>query len=182
MLLDDDHLASRADLLSTLDTLRDERDALENRSMHWRQLVGELACRNGRSALLNGAFCLDLRSLKDPHRKQRLSAGVNDCLSPGVSRELAKVFANQSVLDLGCGLGQYGEYFNANGQNIRWVGVDGASGVDVAAAVWKNTSVISHDLANGLPGRLRHPWDWTMSIEVCVRASHPSWITTSWPT
>ena len=56
--------------------------------------------------------------------------GGNFFLSKALAHGLGRLMAKQSVLDLGCGLGQYGGFFREHYPGVRWVGVDGAANVE----------------------------------------------------
>ena len=78
---------------------------------------------------------------------------------------MCDLFANSSVLDLGCGTGQYGTHFSSAcaHKHISWVGLDGGERVNELT----HGHVRFADLANGLPRDVRaRAWDWVMSIEV----------------
>ena len=92
---------------------------------------------------------------------EKAAGGTNGCLPTGVASRLASLFAHRSVVDLGCGVGQYGRYFKENASNVHWVGVDGAEMVEEAT----NGLVRFADLSVGLPSwlvRSKRP-DWVMS-------------------
>ena len=85
-----------------------------------------------------------------------------------LAANLAGMFANASVLDIGCGIGQYGEYLRRHSPGIEWVGIDGAERVEEAT----HGHVRFADLTDGLPRwATSRPWDWVMAIEVAEHIS-----------
>lgn len=100
-----------------------------------------------------GGFCLS---------RARLKVGGNFYLPHKMGALLGALFANQSVLDLGCGLGQYGKFFADRFPSVRWLGIDGAERVEELT----NGHVRFADLTEGLPLFAQQRWDWVMSLEV----------------
>ena len=124
----------------------------ETAARSWRRAAGEMSCAIRRRGP-TGGFCLS---------KQRLRIGGNSCLPLGMAALLTRHFSNKSVLDLGCGVGQYGHSFSAN-PSIRWHGVDGAERVEEVTG----GHVEFAELTDGVPRHLRAlKWDWVISIEV----------------
>lgn len=95
---------------------------LEEAAARWRKEVGQLSCRY-LGVGPSGGFCLD------PKKKLSGDAG---CLPKGLAMQLGVLFSNSSVLDFGAGAGMYGRYFARHAPSVRWVGVDGAEGVEEA--------------------------------------------------
>ena len=129
-------------------------EAAEADAIWWRKEAGRLSCEQ-RGIGPTGGFCMI---------GEKAAGGTNGCLPTGVASRLASLFAHRSVVDLGCGVGQYGRYFKENASNVHWVGVDGAEMVEEAT----NGLVRFADLSVGLPSwlvRSKRP-DWVMSIEV----------------
>ena len=134
---------------------REELDDALRRAEHWRRVAGDLLC-NATGKGPTGGFCTP----------DSQNAG---CLPSEMAKKLAQLFHGKSVLDLGCGLGEYGKYFNEHDSSVQWMGLDGGEGVEE----WTDGHVKFADLSEGLPGFARKKWDWTMSIEV---AEHlPQW-------
>jgi trans-aconitate methyltransferase len=48
--------------------------------------------------------------------------------------QLTELFANTKVLDLGCGMGHYGECLQKVQKNISWSGYDGSEGISEAVS------------------------------------------------
>lgn len=87
----------------------------------------------------------------------------NVCLASRLVAQLATLFAHSSVLDLGCGVGQYGRHFHRHPEmGIRWLGVDGSEHIEEAT----HGHVKFGDLSLGMPQIARQKWDWVMSLEV----------------
>lgn len=127
--------------------------AAEESALRWRTEAGRIACRYG--AATGGGFCNHSATL----------AGDAGCMPTRLAARLGTLFANASVLDLGCGLGRYGRYFRAHSPDVRWVGVDGADGIEQTS----RGHVRFAELTDPLPTRIRDlgaPWDYAMSLEV----------------
>ena len=89
---------------------------------HWRAVAGELSCKLNRVGP-TGGFCALARGVT----RQGM-----ECLPEGLAGVLGATFATSSVLDLGCGKGQYGRWFAKFAPSVRWTGVDGAEGIEKA--------------------------------------------------
>ena len=127
-----------------------------------RRAVNDHCKRHG--VTRTGGFCANKKS--DPSL----------CTSVGLARTLAQLLSGSSVLDLGCGRGGYGRYFAANAPSVRWLGLDGAEGIEEVT----DGFVSFADLSNGvLPPAAHRPWEWVMSLEVAehlTRAAEPSFV------
>jgi len=118
---------------------------------YWRSAAGKLHCsRHGIGP--RGGFCV----------AGGRDVGGNSVLAPALASSLAEVFHNHTVLDLGCGVGQYGRYFLEHDPTIGWVGVDGGEGIEEATL----GRVRFAELSEALPLDLHRRWDWVMSLEV----------------
>ena len=85
-----------------------------------------LPCRSGVfPPAPTGGYCLT------PTKR---NVGGNYFLPKHLAAELGAQFAGSSVLDLGCGIGQYGTYFAMHHPAVRWTGVDGAERVEESTA------------------------------------------------
>ena len=147
-------LTLRGDACATLEACRDDWEVAQATWLMWRRAAGILSCQQ-HGAGPTGGFCQHLVSR---YKK------TNECIAHGLASELALLFDGASVLDLGCGLGQYGAAFANSSSTVRWLGLDGAEGIAEATG----GRVKFADLADGIPpaiGRMG-PWDWTMSLEV----------------
>ena len=83
--------------------------------LFWRKMAGNLSCQiHGVGP--TGGFC-----------RSRLSPGHGGGAMIGkhLAHELGStVFGASSVIDIGCGLGQYGRYFKKTFPDVSWLGVD----------------------------------------------------------
>ena len=135
-------------------------NATVNAAAAIRKMVGEASCKLERRGP-TGGFCVS---------KHRLRKGGNDCISPMLAANLVKhAFGNHSsVVDLGCGVGQYGEWFAKHAPSLRWTGFDGAEGIEEAT----DGKVRFADLTDGLPvDARRRRFDWSLSLEVAEHIS-----------
>ena len=152
-----------ATMLSESSALRDaERSALR-----WRKEAGRLACLYQGTGP-TGGFCMNVSAAEAEKRN-------NYCLPVAMATELASLLAGASVLDLGCGVGAYGDFFRQHAPAVRWTGVDGSEGIEEATS----RRVRFVDLSEGLPTDLSHSWDFKMSIEVAEhvpRSGEPMFI------
>lgn len=81
----------------------------------------------------------------------------------GLAKELGQFFQGRSVLDLGAGVGQYGQYFKENPQfAVRWRGFDGAENVEA----YTRGFVRWTDLTWAGDPAVGAPSDWVLSLEV----------------
>jgi len=124
---------------------------MEAKYLALRRQAGNLSCQHAGIGP-SGGFCL-ARSAK---------VNGNSCINEPFARKLGKILHNASVIDLGCGAGQYGRFWKTIKARVRWVGVDGAEGIEELT----KKAVRFADLSEGLPIDLQHPWDFAMSIEV----------------
>jgi 2-polyprenyl-3-methyl-5-hydroxy-6-metoxy-1,4-benzoquinol methylase len=127
--------------------------------------AGRRSCKE-RGVGPNGGYCLT---------PEKSRVGGNYFMPRKMAGVLGALFANSSVLDLGCGIGQYGRYFAQDHPSVRWMGIDGAERVEEVT----NGLVRFADLSEGLPLFAQTPWDWTMSIEVAEhvpRAAEPVFV------
>jgi SAM-dependent methyltransferase len=106
-------ILEREDLVSTL--LEQVESLMEIRIAY-----GEMYCREHEIGP-TGGFCLETSA--DP------GVASNSYLDIDLCDRLTKLFANKRVLDLGCGLGQYGKCLQKAEKNISWSGYDGSEGI-----------------------------------------------------
>lgn len=128
--------------------------------------VGQRLCEQTSFATgAHGGWCLRPDPAHGPDVEQRLGfrlalyhLDADHTLVP----HLAALFADQSVLDMGAGVGQYGHRFQHLLANfsIKWRGYDGALNVDS----YTNGYVRFADLSR--PVHLGFVADWVMSLEV----------------
>jgi len=93
----------------------------------WRKVAGDVSCKSAKVGP-TGGFCSN-------------GHGTNECLNKGFADFIANdvIFASTnnstaSVVDLGCGQGQYGAYWRSEeararfgaGKRLLWQGIDGA--------------------------------------------------------
>lgn len=139
---------------ATLEACRANWQAAQALQYKWRRAAGMLSCaRLGIGP--TGGFCESARA------SRTLS---NERIAKGLAHGLGELFSGLSVLELGCGLGQYGEYFARNHSSVRWLGLDGAEGVEEAT----KGHVHFADLSEGIPPAVLrlNSWDWVLSLEV----------------
>lgn len=128
--------------------------------MRWRKEAGILSCQY-RGVGPTGGFCLDA---------SKKLLGDAGCLAQPLASQLALLFANGSVIDVGAGAGTYGKFFSKHARSVRWVGVDGAENVEEAS----NRRVRFAEVTEPFPTSIRalgdaadrSPWRWAMSLEV----------------
>eukprot|EP00326_Haptolina_ericina_P030210 CAMPEP_0181169566 /NCGR_PEP_ID=MMETSP1096-20121128/884_1 /TAXON_ID=156174 ORGANISM="Chrysochromulina ericina, Strain CCMP281" /NCGR_SAMPLE_ID=MMETSP1096 /ASSEMBLY_ACC=CAM_ASM_000453 /LENGTH=201 /DNA_ID=CAMNT_0023257035 /DNA_START=287 /DNA_END=889 /DNA_ORIENTATION=- len=107
-------------------------DAVANMTVemqHWRRVAGSYACVvHGIGP--TGGFCMD------PTRPPR--GHSNACLAPRLADLLIRhLFTGTDVLDLGCGVGQYGEHFRRRSYErlgTTWLGIDGSEYIEEATS------------------------------------------------
>lgn len=122
---------------------------LLERIQYYRHKANELSCKyTGIGS--TGGFCLDAKHTR---------VGGNDCISGGFAKALARMIGPLMIVDLGCGLGQYGPTLVSEG--VKWIGYDGAENVE---NVTKGL-VRFLDLSEPVGSYIAHA-DWSMSIEV----------------
>ena len=138
----------------TLEACQEHWKAAQLSLLLWRRAAGMLSCLRTNSGP-TGGFCQFIATV----RKK-----TNECIAKRLAAELTDLFADSSVLDVGCGLGQYGDFFANRSSSVRWLGVDGSEGIED----FTRGRVRFADLAEGIPPALARlgPWDWTMSLEV----------------
>lgn len=150
-----------------------EAEAWDAVALRMRGIAGSASCKKQRIGP-TGGYCLS------SHKARK---DGNDCLSEQLAISLhTQAFTNNltlsnvSVLDLGCGVGQYGSWFRKHAPAVKWTGVDGAENVEQAT----NGTVTFVDLTEGLPRSIRRSsYDWVMSLEVAEhipRAGEPAYI------
>ena len=139
------------------DQILEDLKYYKERSDYWRKEAGTLSCKvNGLGP--NGGFCLD--------PVQKKSVGSNHAFDKGIAEEMSTLFlgsmsSNVSVVDFGCGFGQYGKYFKTTSSNrIEWVGYDGSENIESVTSGF----VKFIDLTE--PKFLGTNYDWAISIEV----------------
>jgi 2-polyprenyl-3-methyl-5-hydroxy-6-metoxy-1,4-benzoquinol methylase len=135
-------------LSAQLEELRDETLFQQSQIRRLRALVGSVSCKV-QDLGPTGGFCLSA---------EKGSPGAN-LVDQGFATILAEVFDGQSVLDVGCGLGNYGRWFKENATSVAWEGIDGAENVEEMTG--------GHVKFADLTEELRLPQtDWVMSFEV----------------
>lgn len=130
-----------------MEALNKKMEVLKKKLAKWRSYAGEISCKY-QGIGPTGGFCLSAN-------KRRV--GGNDYIDKRFASFLMLLFANSSVTDFGCGLGQYGKEFLK--KDIPWVGYDGAENIEsVTNGFVKFLDLTEeHDIDKS---------DWTMSIEV----------------
>ncbi|BDA40977.1 hypothetical protein COCOBI_01-6320 [Coccomyxa sp. Obi] len=133
---------------SSLHCLSQENIKLREEAKLLRKQLGAISCRCDDLGP-SGGFCLDV---------EHPSKGGNDYMDNDLVKELHSLYDGHSVLDLGCGLGQYGEALRLLG--IDWTGYDGAEHVEEA------TKGLVQFMDLSKPHWLGKQYDWVMSLEV----------------
>lgn len=90
---------------------------------------GEMYCRQHKIGP-RGGFCLNISS-------SDAQVGGNHYLDRPLCDKLSHLFSGKNILDLGCGLGQYGKCLKEKDDNISWSGYDGAEGIEKATGQTK---------------------------------------------
>jgi hypothetical protein len=146
------------DLLTT--TSRLALKLAEQRGAYWRKVAGTISCEvNGFGP--TGGFCLEGGT--SPVGGQSC---INDEFALVLGRDI--ITPNNTVIDLGCGFGQYGKFFGKHeeeiGGKVLWKGYDGSENIDVAT----NGFVTFFDLSEPrfIVQDGDQKFDWSMSIEV----------------
>lgn len=132
-----------------IDKMEKDQQFTIGQLMALRSMIGKLFCKT-QDLGPNGGFCL---------KKEAADVGGNSIIDINVAQILAETFGNATVLDLGCGLGQYGKWFAANAPAIKWQGFDGAENVEEVTEGFVRFADLTSELR--LP-----EVDWVMSIEV----------------
>ena len=143
---------------------------LERAAKQYQSLLDEVTCAASGSGI-HGGYCLDTEASRSKYKDAGSGLLSNQLLDRGFAIALGDIFAGMSVVDIGAGYGQYGHFFDeafTGPRRIRYIGVDGAQGVEAAT----DGFVRSIDVA--LPAihdeSLRS--DWVMSIEVAEHIDH----------
>ena len=120
---------------------------LKEKLAKWRAHAGRLSCQYTGIGP-TGGFCLS---------GNKKAVGSNDCIDRKFASLLALMFANSTVTDLGCGVGQYGKQFLDQG--VRWTGYDGAENIESVTDGFVKFMDLTEeqDIEKS---------DWAMSIEV----------------
>lgn len=106
-----------------------------------RERLRERNCpRDGTNYIgLNGGWCLRASERKKECCKTRCEEFCrwgyaipwpHAKADEGLAKELAELIGSGSVLDLGAGVGQYGQWFLENVPSVEWHGFDGADNVE----------------------------------------------------
>lgn len=126
----------------------------------WRKVAGDVSCKSAKVGP-TGGFCANTH-------------GTNECLNKGFADFIANdiLFASTnsstaSVIDLGCGQGQYGAYWRSGeakakfgaGKALRWQGIDGTEDIAEASKGLVKFFDLTDPVFMGM-------YDWAISIEV----------------
>ena len=118
-----------------------------------------------------GGFCM--RADVEHEGPGLRTSAINSCLPKKLAASLAAVWANKSVLDLGCGVGHWGRYLRTAQPSARWLGLDGSEQIEEVTS----GHVRFADLSIGLPPFVRfgrERWDWAMALEVAEHVPRSS--------
>lgn len=99
-----------------------------------------------------GGFCL--------YGSNKTDIGGHSWMDQKLCTNLGQLFAGKSVMDFGCGRGQYGKCFEALDAGISWTGYDGSEGI------FESTGGYVQFMDLAMPQYLGQQWDWVMSTEV----------------
>jgi hypothetical protein len=147
----------------------------EHRARTLRRTLGRHRCPSGGSSSLgqNGGWCL----VGGNHRDECCSAKDPTCkrcrfgyyipwphaeADTGLGKALASFFAGKSVIDLGAGVGQYGQYFKAHPSAdgaVQYRGYDGAENAEEYTNGFLQWADLSWETDI-------EPAEWVMSFEV----------------
>lgn len=118
--------------------------------MKLRIAYGEMYCeKHGIGP--TGGFCV---------KSAAQSEGGNHMWDKPLCTRMAEIFADSSVLDLGCGLGWYGKCLEGAGKNIKWMGLDGSEGIEKATDGYVKFADLT------MPQFYEEKYDWIVSLEV----------------
>lgn len=144
--------------MSTRDAMILELHRLRARYHDLRKRYGALSCTvplsDGGFIGPTGGFCLD------PVSPQPV--GGNNLIDLSLCRGMSEMFMNSSILDLGCGMGAYGECLlsSPSSTGMTWQGYDGSENIEEAT----RGRVTFMDLSS--PQWLGQRFDWVLSLEV----------------
>ena len=154
-------------VLHKLETQVDREEALKaaiarerTRARYWREIAGQLSCKFSGIGP-SGGFCLPRTKKAGTNTR-----GNNFCMNRDFAKAIAAdVIRNGTVIDLGCGRGQYGHFFKANFPKLHWAGYDGSENIEYQT----DGFVQFVDLSD--PTYLGATYDWSMSIVSILRKS-----------
>lgn len=142
-------------------TLTERLKYMEQASTSLRKHLFKAICKSQANVSDSGAWCLFASQRIVDYYPYPL-AHEHAVADEGVARMvMSLVEPGQRILDLGCGIGQYGLYFKRSNASFHWTGFDGAINVEEYTSDfvrWADLSVpgfIIPDLA-----------DWVMALEV----------------
>ena len=91
----------------------------------------------------------------------------------GFGKELIYLLENQSVVDIGAGVGQFGYFLKKHKANVHWTGFDGGNNIE---EFWGKNYALGGDkdfvipevcwIDASQPIELKRTFDWTISVEV----------------
>ena len=145
--------------VQTIDVVQELKlSRMSKRLDRYQELVGRSSCaQEGKG--LHGGFCLDNGDTTTDSGKTPLNS-----LDKGFALGLAELFAGDSVIDVGCGLGLYGHFFIENfpgvRQKIEWQGIDNSIGIEEAT----NNFVKFMDITEPIISTEALEANWVMSI------------------
>ena len=92
---------------------------------------------------------------------------------PGFGTVLIDLLENQSVVDIGAGVGQFGYFLKKHNANVDWTGFDGGNNIE---EFWGKNYALGGDkdyvipevcwIDASQPIKLERTFDWTISVEV----------------
>lgn len=152
----DSHVAKLVERIYSVDPHTHE--SWRTLAAFWRRVAGQISCEK-QGIGPSGGFCMNASETV------KSGVGGNGCMNTKLTDFLAEnLLASKAVLDVGCGLGQYGRYLTdqRSDLNVQWAGIDGSEDIEA----YTRGFVKFADLTDGLPHFAQKPWDWVMSIEV----------------
>ncbi|KAI9019677.1 hypothetical protein DFJ74DRAFT_769375 [Hyaloraphidium curvatum] len=135
---------------------------LSNQLDSLRKQYASAYCKSAHDVSSAGQWCLFADGGFEVAPGYPMSPTFHVVADPGLASFLMEFFKpGQEILDVGCGIGQYGLFFRQHNASLSWRGIDGALNVPE----FTNGFVEWADLS--VPQLVRSkPFHWVMSLEV----------------